>query len=413
MSVNTNAIQSRNRQYSKVLSEIYKAKGLRGKIVRRALAARFLSYDVRLSNPLQLDKALKIAKNLALLSGSTTVVAGRRGGVVRYDFQLPTYNWSEVTREDVSGLELGLAAGRVPVSYSIEDYHSLFAGATKSGKSTALKSLVAGMATHFRPGDIDLYIVDPHRDYAEFSNLAFLAAPIAHDREAIAQTIKKVASIYEERKASGDRGKRKVWLLIDEAQDDICLGSKESGHTAEVGLVASLARGAGKFGIRLIIGSQKPTEADLPGILSSLTGRYVGRVTKGAHSSHLTGVSGLNAQLLSGRGDFLSVTGGDATRFQVAYAPPRLIQSLPTVAKVPDLLLVTYTDDTPIVLHDRAAGRPVTEVKPDKLAYYMTRYVSINDARNELDIGRTLHNRYKSFSEELKSEMKRIGNGSE
>lgn len=409
---NHQAIISRDAQYTGVLTEIFRGQKIKGRITRKALAPRFLSYDVRLQDPMQLDKAIRLADNLALYSGSKTVVAQRQAGVIRYDFQLPSYNWQEITRDNVEGLDLGVAAGRIPVSFNEAEYHALFAGATKSGKSTTIQSLLCGLAAKYRPGDIDLYIVDPHRDYEAFSRFAFLAAPIAHEREQIASVIKYVTAEYYKRKEDGNRRGRPIWLVIDEAQDFVCLGSKDEGHTDEVGLVSQLARGAGKFGIKLVIGSQKPTQADLPGILDNLMARYVGKVTKAQHGTHLTGQPGLNVQNLSGSGDFLSVAGSDVTRFQVARPLERHLSALPRreVAPAP-LVPATIISESPVVLSSEPqVGRPVEEVSPETLAYYMTKHVSIRDASDILGIGRAVHNRHKEFAERLKTAMERLAN---
>ncbi len=409
---NTQAITSRDSQYTAVLTRIFNDQKIKGRVTRRALAPRFLSYDVRLEDPMKLDKAIKLADNLALYSGSQTVVAQRQGGVIRYDFQLPTYNWQEITRDSMKGLDLGMAAGRVPVCFNEAEYHALFAGATKSGKSTTIQSLLCGLASKYQPHEIDLYIVDPHRDYEVFENFAFLAAPIAHEREQIAAVIRHVTNEYNRRKAEGNRGSKPIWLVIDEAQDYICLGSKDEGHTDEVGLVSQLARGAGKFGIKLIIGSQKPTQADLPGILDNLMARYVGKVTKAQHGTHLTGQPGLNVQNLSGSGDFLSVAGSDVTRFQVARPLERHFSALPRISTVPSLPFsasaAVYEDEPAITIEEPQVGRPTESVEPEILAYYMTKYVSIKDAADLLGLGRTVHNRYKGYAAKLQSAMEQL-----
>lgn len=417
MSSRVEAIKSRDKHYGGVLARIYKEQQIAGKITRRAVAPRFLSYDIRLANPMQLKKALGLADNLALMSGSKTVVAQRQEGVVRYDFQLPTYSWQEITRDRVNGLGLGIAAGNIPVAFNEREYHALFAGATQSGKSTTMQSLLCGLSDAYTPGEIDLYIVDPHRDYESFENYAHLAAPIAYDRADIAATIAHVYNLYEQRKAEGNRKGRRIWLVIDEAQDSICLGSKEEGHTPELGLVSQLARGAGKFGVKLVVGSQKPTLADLPGVLDNLMARYVGKVTKAGHGTHLTGQSGLNAQNLSGSGDFLSVNGSDCVRFQVARPLERHFDELPRKSSIARLPVETPISSSPIILNSEgdggSTGRPTEDVKPDILAYYMTKYVSIADAKEILGLGRTLHNRYKAFAESLTNSIAELNKPNE
>ena len=387
------------------MAKIFQIQTIKARITRKALAARFLSYDIKLADPMDLRKALGLADNLALYSGSPIVVAQRREGVIRFDFQLPSDSWQSITRSNVQGMELGLAAGRIPVSFNDSEYHALFAGATKSGKSTAIQSLLCAVATEYDPSEVDIYIVDPHGDYDPFSNMAHLGAPVACEREEIAKTIQHVSSIYNERKANKSRHEKQIWFIIDEAQDDQCLGTKESGHTDEMELISALAKGSGKFNIRLVIGSQKPTQADLPGTLDNLGTRYVGKVSKAGTSAHLTGQKGLNAQLLSGSGDFLSVATGDVTRFQVALPTEQHFNALPRG----DVPLLVWTakphGEEPIVV---SSGRPLEAVEPETLAYYMTKYVSIGDAKTELGIGRTVHNRYKFFADRLKDAMEGI-----
>ena len=398
-------IYHRAKQCEAVIRHLYNEKQIVGRLTGLALGARFLSYDVRLKNPLDLKPAIDIAENMALMSGSPAVIAQRDAGIIRYDFELRRAHWQEYTRADVEGMQLGLAAGRKPVEFDFVEYHHLFAGATKSGKSTTMQSFLCGLAATYEPSDLELYICDPHGDYEGFVNLAHLGAPIATSHDEIHNLIRHVYKIFSQRKANKSRNERRVVFLIDESQDSVCLGSKAEGFNQEqVAMISSMSRQAGKFRVHLVMGSQKPSQTDMPGIVDNLLGRYVGRVQDAQVSANLTGQPGLGAHKLSGYGDFLKVTAGSVIRFQSAMPRPQDYDALPRAE-------IGAVEAAPVLDIDTGPGpgRPPEPLDPKVIAWMLFNKIpGRRTAERQIGLSRHMHSRSVDFCREFLAELKRL-----
>ena len=83
----TTPIIRRARHYALIIRLLYARQQLSGQLQQVLRGARHLSYGVKLFDPMQLDKALKLAEPLALASRSQAVLAQRAEGLVTYQFQ--------------------------------------------------------------------------------------------------------------------------------------------------------------------------------------------------------------------------------------------------------------------------------------------------------------------------------------
>ncbi|MGH2525054.1 MAG: DNA translocase FtsK, partial [Anaerolineales bacterium] len=108
-----------------------------------------------------------------------------------------------------------------------------------------------------------------------------------------------------------------------------------TGGQAVLAPLARLTQRGREAGIHVLACTQKPA-ASLLGTLTkaNFPVRLVGRVTSLEDARVATGVGGSGAERLTGRGDFLAVSGAGLTRFQAAFISPpemenlvRLIQS--------------------------------------------------------------------------------------
>ncbi len=400
-----NAIIAKRRQCLKSLHRVLNQNKVQGKIQSYSRGARYLSFGVRLSDPMQLSKALKLGDNVALVVGAKAVIVHRKNGEIQYQFQLRQRHWKTVTRDDVSGVQIGISATGQPVMFTTHDYHSLFAGSTKSGKSTAIQSTLCGLAESNTVDEIGFYIIDPHNDYEVFSNIAHLESPVASDRTSIRETIEVVYNLFTNRKETNDRNSKKVYFVIDEMQSPDCLGSKESGLNRDaVRMVSAIAKGGGKFNISLICGTQRPSQGDLPGIIDMLLSRYIGKVDSAQTSAFLSGQTGVPGHLLTGYGDFFRPLNGDVVRFQVAKPLPQHIDALEKRYSVTPL----QKNIMPVPKETQPIGRGASKLEPVILAHYLSSEISISQGKEQFGIGRHVHNRYKSFADRVNVELERL-----
>lgn len=204
------------------------------------------------------------------------------------------------------GLAVGLgqdASGRWARLDLAVSPHVLIGGQTGSGKSTAMRAIIAGLA---RAGACRLALADSDADtWGPFTRCARLAWGVAGDALAAGDLVLCVAEVMN-RRAVGEG--EPIVLAIDEVQ--------QLDAPARAALL-DIARRGRKRGIRTLIGTQY-VRGDV--LTRPLTDQYparlAGRVHDATSSRLILGASG--AELLTGAGDMLLSQGGRVTRIQVA-----------------------------------------------------------------------------------------------
>lgn len=398
-------MSNRARRYAHVIAALFARQGLSGSLKEASRAARHLTLGIRLNDPTQLDKAVNLSEALALASGVNHVLGQRAAGLVLYQFELPAGYWEFYTRADVSGLAVGLAERRRPVIFDFDPPHALVAGTTGSGKSETLKSILIALLTVYTPADLGLILIDPHRDYTDFNHATHLVLPIAHDPPDIAHALAWVNHELVNRKDNDQRAARFIVIVIDE-------GDQALRDKANLVIAQNLAKQARKFKLHLLLATQKPLHADLPGILDNLGNRFVGQVTDAKMSAILTGQAGLAAHKLTGKGDFLHVTGPQVDRFQVAQATAGDFAKLPRAEIVmPDIELADMVDFSDELSTRPGPGRPALEVSPVIAARYFWQSpetISRAIARDLLGLTRDKHELHKKFVLDFITELRRL-----
>lgn len=401
------------RVYAEILANIYNERGYRGEIRDVARAARHLSLSVKV-NPRELRKAVGMAEEIALALRVESVRSFRHAGSVVYQIQLPEDMWEQYTRADVTGLGVGLAERRVQVDFSLDVPHVLIAGATNSGKTEAMKAGIFALADTTPPSKMQFIMIDSNDQFPDFGGLAHLAIPIANTAAHSSNAIMYARRELAHRQKKSIQGGRKLVIAIDEIDNLIRL----PGAVDNIKIIATQGR---KYGVHLVIGSQRPTQKKLPDILDNLLNRYIGAVDSAYTSSYLTGHAGLEAHKLTGAGDFLHISGGKAVRFQVAqvlkndYArlPRRNVKYIDASGNRPRIVRAAARTANPsavaAVMHSPQVGRPPAQMKPKVLAaYMMNEKLSAAMAKRFLGLGRRVHEKYKKFATELKTEMDNI-----
>jgi hypothetical protein len=399
---------SRAKFYRRVAKHLYGKQGIRGKVVLASRGARHLTLGIRLADPFQLDAALKLAEPMALATNTTAIIAQRLPelpGLVSYQFQLQPGLWQYYTRADVTGLGVGLGESRRQIDFGFDPPHALIAGTTDSGKTETAKSILTGLATEFTPDDLQMVIIDPHRDYDAFGNVAHLATPVARTNEEIERAIMWVAQELAHRKDNNERGAKRTVVVVEEAENTL-----SGDRLAVIQRVGAEAR---KFNMNLIVSTQKPQQKNLPDLVDKLNNRWVGLVDNAHTSALLTGQSGLQCHKLTGKGDFVHVAGATQERLQVALATDEDLARLPR-AEIQEPEIVE--EDTTRILNypveeDRGPGRPSTEIDPRKVAWYYwygPDKITISQAEKLLELKRYAHYMHRDFAKEFVDEVKKL-----
>lgn len=219
-------------------------------------------------------------------------------------------------------------AGKVWLDNINKMPHLLVAGATGSGKSVMLNTLIVSLLYQNNPDDLKFIMVDPKRvELTVYNGLPHLLTPVITevsktinalkwclnemDRrfETLAQVHKRDIEGYNQ--ASKEKMPY-IIFIIDELADLMVVAPKEM----ETGIVR-LAQMARAVGIHLILATQRPSVNVITGtIKANMPARIAFSVTSGIDSRTI--LDSLGAEKLLGRGDMLFSS--------VALTKPKRIQ---------------------------------------------------------------------------------------
>jgi len=231
---------------------------------------------------------------------------------------------------------LGFALGRDvtgdPLFADIERMpHLLVAGATGSGKSILMHSLIVSLLYKNSPASLKLILIDPKRvELTMYSGLPHLALPvITQSKKAIAVfrwAISEMERRYELLSASGRRDIQSYNKKADEPLPYILVVVDEladlmTSYGREVeGSIIRLAQMARATGLHLVLSTQRPSVEVITGLIkANITSRIALQVASQVDSRTILDTGG--AEKLLGGGDLLFVSAdlSKPKRIQSAY----------------------------------------------------------------------------------------------
>lgn len=195
--------------------------------------------------------------------------------------------------------------------------HLLIAGATGSGKTVCLNSVVCCLLVHNSPDDVKFIMIDPKRvELVTFNGLPHLLAPVVVDSDRAVKALRwlnqEMDSRYRQFAQAGARniegfnkdrapGEQMPYLvlLIDELADLMMTAFDEVEHT-----LCRLAQLSRATGIHLVVATQRPSVDVVTGLIkANFPTRISFAVTSQVDSRTILDLVG--AEKLLGRGDML------------------------------------------------------------------------------------------------------------
>jgi S-DNA-T family DNA segregation ATPase FtsK/SpoIIIE len=165
---------------------------------------------------------------------------------------------------------------------------------------------------------LQFVLIDPKgRAFDSLQGLPHLLKP------AVTQPDEALASLMEMVRLMEVRDRTRVTdphivVVIDELADLV-----QSGGSGILDSLSRLVQRGREAGIHVVGATQKPSSSVLgPIVKANFPVRLVGRVTSTEDARVAAGVGGTGAEKLTGRGDFIAVTGPGTIRFQAAYIGP-------------------------------------------------------------------------------------------
>ncbi len=230
-------------------------------------------------------------------------------------------------------------AGKVVVADIAKMPHMLIAGATGSGKSVCINTLIMSILYKAHPDDVKLIMVDPKVvELSVYNGIPHLLIPVVTDPKKASAALhwgvsemedryrkfadhnvrdlkgynKKVESMRENGDEDAPAKLPQIVIIVDELADlmMVCPGEVEES----ICRLAQLARAAG---IHLIIATQRPSVDVITGLIkANMPSRVAFSVSSGVDSRTILDMNG--AEKLLGKGDMLFYPQG--------YSKPARIQ---------------------------------------------------------------------------------------
>ncbi|MEA2641781.1 MAG: segregation ATPase FtsK/SpoIIIE, family [Chloroflexota bacterium] len=296
-------------------------------------------------------------------------------------------------------------AGKAQVADLARMPHLLIAGATGSGKSVCINSVVACLLSQFTPDELQFLMIDPKMvELVAYNGVPHLRMPVVTDMEKVVGTLKWALKEMERRyklfaaravrnidgynrsvrERPGERPLPYMVLIIDELADLMMTAPEDVEKS-----ICRLAQLARATGIHLVVATQRPSVDVLTGLIKANFPTRIAFAVSSQVDSRVI-LDSVGAERLLGRGDmlYLPPEAGKPVRLQGTYVSDQEIDAL--VAYWKGLGSPQYSDDD--LEEVESLGRPA-EPADDELYERAvelareTRRISVSLLQRRLAIG--------------------------
>ena len=208
--------------------------------------------------------------------------------------------------------------------------HLLVAGATGSGKSVCINSIICTILMRARPDEVQMLLIDPKKvEFTPYHEVPHLLAPVITDGEEANRALKVIVQMMDERyELFAKAGVRNIAsynanveahpqehhqklasivVIIDELADLMLVAAKEVESSIQ--RITQLARAAG---IHLIVATQRPSVDVITGVIkANIPSRIAFAVSSAVDSRTI--LDQMGAEKLLGYGDMLYLPVGETS----------------------------------------------------------------------------------------------------
>jgi S-DNA-T family DNA segregation ATPase FtsK/SpoIIIE len=338
------------RRSSQILQETLESFKVDGQVTGIISGPRVTRYEIQIAPGVKVEKVANIANNIAMQLEAESIrvlapIPGRNAVGVEAPNSKPSAvylrglmespEWKDnhcnipiILGKDVAGKPVVMDLAKAP--------HLLIAGATGSGKSVCMNTLIMSLIYNFRPDELRLIMVDPKVVEMEmYTALPHLITPVVNDPQKVPIALRWGVNEMEKRYRMLARVKAKnlegfnerplpktpvfddngdeiperlpyLVIIIDELADVMMTDAKSDVETS----VARIAQKGRAAGIHIVIATQRPSTNIITGVIkANLPTRIAFRVGSIVDSRVILDQKG--AESLLGRGDMLFMPPGN------------------------------------------------------------------------------------------------------
>ncbi len=348
-------------------------------------------YEIKPDPGVKIASIVSISNDIALAMKAKSIrVEAPIPGKDAIGFEIPNDRAVMVTMKEIlqdpiyqqSKARIPVALGRfadgAPAGATLEKWpHILIAGATNSGKSICLHTIIMSVLYHAKPNEVKFLMIDPKRlELTLYEGIPHMYDPktscddvnVVTDAQGAVKSLQMLVKVMEKRLKimelakvkniegynawAEKKGEEKMFyiiVIIDEMAD-LMLQTRAAIEDS----VQRLAQMARAVGIHLILCTQRPSVNVITGVIkANLPSRIALQVASKTDSRVI--LDGAGAELLLGRGDMLYQGTSDQKphRIQGAYV------SEAEITAVADFLRSQGGPDYPVqILADHSMQRP-------------------------------------------------------
>lgn len=284
---------------------------------------------------IKITKVVNLADDMALALKAQSIRISAVPGKSSIGIEVPNPDREKVAlREILASESFKNSASRLTIAMGKDIYgkpvvadlarmpHLLVAGATGSGKSVYMNSLVMSMLYKSTPAEVKMLMIDPKLlELSYYEGIPHLIAPVVTNPKDASEMLRRMVFEMERRyRLLADRGVRNIdsfnascanyerlpyiVIFIDELADLMLASSAQVEDS-----IARLAQMARAAGIHLILATQRPSVDVITGVIkANFPARVAFQVTSKIDSRTILDAQG--AEQLIGRGDMLFMLPG-------------------------------------------------------------------------------------------------------
>ena len=319
-----------------ILNDVFNQFSLSAKVVGVKRGPSFERYEVELGRGTSVRDISKIMVDVARIFGDENInlVSPLSNGLV--GIELPRKSreivkFREILERGDSSAPLSTVFGADvdgnPVTVDLSKMpHLLVAGATGSGKSVFINTMLCSILDRVSPEDVRMVLIDPKKvELSIYSNVPHLAYPIATEADEARKALRFVVDEMDDRYARLSRhgvrniaefnarvadgriteSKMPLWLVvIDELADLMMVAAREV--ESSIVRITQLARAAG---IHLVVATQRPSVDVITGLIKANMPSRLSFAVSSKTDSRVV-LDQMGAEALTGMGDSLFVPQG-------------------------------------------------------------------------------------------------------